>query len=43
MRQHGLRSIRARKRRIGLSKAQSAYFAPNLLNQDFEAARKNKK
>lgn len=44
MRQRGLRSIRARKRRIGLTKAgQSAYFAPNLLNQDFEATRKNAK
>lgn len=44
MRQRGLRSIRARKRRIGLTKAgQSAYFAPNLLNQDFEATRKNEK
>jgi len=44
MRQHGLRSIRARKRRIGLTKAgQSAYFAPNLLNQDFEAPRINQK
>lgn len=44
MRQHGLRSIRARKRRIGLTKAgQSAYFAPNLLQQDFSATRKNVK
>jgi transposase InsO family protein len=44
MRQRGLRSIRARKRRIGLTKAgQSAYFAPNLLNQDFSATRKNAK
>ncbi|MBE2272244.1 MAG: IS3 family transposase, partial [Anaerolinea sp.] len=44
MRQRGLRSIRARKRRIGLTKAgQSAYFAPNLLNQDFNATRKNEK
>lgn len=44
MRQRGLRSIRARKRRVGLTKAgQSAYFAPNLLNQDFNASRKNEK
>ena len=44
MRERGLRSIRARKRRIGLTKAgQSAYFAPNLLQQDFEARRKNQK
>ena len=44
MRQRGLRSIRARKRRIGLTKAgQSAYFAPNLLHQDFKATRKNEK
>jgi transposase InsO family protein len=44
MRQRGLRSIRARKRRMGLTKAgQSAYFAPNLLQQDFNATRKNEK
>ena len=44
MRQRGLRSVRARKRRVGLTKAgQSAYFAPNLLNQDFNATRKNEK
>jgi len=44
MRERGLRSIRARQRRIGLTKAgQSAYFAPNLLQQDFEARRKNEK
>jgi transposase InsO family protein len=44
MRQRGLRSIRTRKRRIGLTKAgQSAYFAPNLLQQDFSATRKNEK
>ena len=44
MRQRGLRSIRTRKRRIGLTKAgQSAYFAPNLLQQDFNAAHKNEK
>jgi transposase InsO family protein len=44
MRQRGLRSIRARKRRMGLTKAgQSAYFAPNLLQQDFHATRKNQK
>ena len=36
MRQRGLRSVRARRRCIGLTKAgQRAYFAPNLLNQDF--------
>lgn len=44
MRQRGLRSIRARKRRVGLTKAgQSAYFAPNLLQQDFSATRTNEK
>jgi len=44
MRQRGLRSVRARKRRSGLTKAgQSAYFAPNLLQQDFNATRKNEK
>jgi transposase InsO family protein len=44
MRQRGLRSIRARKRRVGLTKAgQSTYFAPNLLNQDFNATHKNEK
>jgi transposase InsO family protein len=44
MRQRGLRSIRARKRRLGLTKAgQSAYFAPNLLQQDFAAERVNQK
>ncbi len=44
MRQRGLRSIRARKRRVGLTKAgQSAYFAPNLLQQGFKATRKNEK
>lgn len=44
MRERGLRSIRARKRRVGLTKAgQSAYFAPNLLQQDFSATRKNEK
>ncbi len=44
MRQRGLRSVRARQRRLGLTKAgQSAYFAPNLLNQDFNATRKNEK
>lgn len=36
MRERGLRSIRARKRRVGLTKAgQSVYFAPNLLKQNF--------
>lgn len=44
MRERGLRSVRARKRRVGLTKAgQSAYFAPNLLQQDFNAPRKNQK
>jgi len=44
MRQRGLRSMRARKRRVGLTKAgHSTYFAPNLLNQDFNATRKNEK
>ncbi len=44
MRERGLRSIRARKRRVGLTKAgQSAYFAPNRLQQDFHATRKNEK
>jgi len=44
MRERGLRSVRARKRRVGLTKAgQSAYFAPNRLQQDFKATRKNQK
>jgi putative transposase len=44
MRERGLRSIRVRQPRIGLTKAgQSAYFAPNLLQQDFNATRKNAK
>lgn len=44
MRERGLRSIRVRKRRSGLTKAgQSAYLAPNLLQQDFLATRKNEK
>jgi transposase InsO family protein len=44
MRQRGLRSIRTRKQRMGLTKAgQSAYFAPNLLQQNFSATRKNEK
>lgn len=44
MRERGLRSIRARKRCIGLTKAgQSAYFVPNLLKQNFLATRKNEK
>jgi transposase InsO family protein len=44
MRERGLRSIRARKRRAGLTKAgQSAYFVPNRLQQDFHATRKNEK
>ena len=44
MRQRGLRSVRARQRRMVLTKAgQSAYCAPNLLHQDFNATRKNEK
>jgi transposase InsO family protein len=44
MRQRGLRSVRTRPRRLGLTTAgQSAYFAPNLLNQDFAATTINKK
>lgn len=44
MRERGLRSIRARKRRVGLTKAgQSVYFAPNLLKQNFHTTRKNEK
>lgn len=44
MRERGLRSVRARKQRVGLTKAgQSAYFAPNLLQQNFNATRKNQK
>lgn len=44
MRERGLRSIRARKRRVGLTKAgQSAYFVPNRLQQDFHATRKHEK
>lgn len=44
MRQHGLRSVRARKRRVGLTKAgQSAYFAPNRLAPDFTATRLHEK
>jgi putative transposase len=44
MRERGLRSIRARKQRVGLTKAgQSASFAPNRLQQDFHATRKNEK
>ena len=44
MRQRGLRSVRTRQRRLGLTTAgQSAYFAPNLLNQDFAATTINQK
>jgi putative transposase len=44
MRERDLRSVRARQRRVGLTKAgQSAYFAPNLLKQDFEARGLNQK
>jgi transposase InsO family protein len=39
-----LRSVRARPRRMGLTRAgQCAYFAPNLLAQDFTATRLNQK
>ncbi|GAB4524085.1 MAG: hypothetical protein OHK0046_38520 [Anaerolineae bacterium] len=44
MNARGLRSVRARKRRMGLTKAgQSAYFAPNLLKQQFQATHRNQK
>lgn len=44
MRERGWRSVRARKRRVGLTTAgQSAYFVPNLLQQDFVATRINEK
>jgi transposase InsO family protein len=44
MRQRGLRSIRARKRRYGLTKAAgNAYVVPNLLSQNFMASRINEK
>jgi putative transposase len=44
MRQRGLRSVRARKRCFGLTKAgESAYFVSNLLQRDFNATRKNQK
>lgn len=44
MRERGWRSVRARQRRVGLTKAgQSAYFVPNLLNQDFVATHINQK
>jgi transposase InsO family protein len=44
MRERGLCSVRTRNRRVGLTRAgQSAYFAPNLLQQDFKATRKNQK
>jgi len=44
MRQRGLRSIRARKRRYGLTKAAAnAYVVPNLLSQNFMASRTNEK
>lgn len=44
MRQHGLRSIRTRKRRCGLTKAaHNRYVMPNLLAQDFVATQANEK
>lgn len=44
MRQRGFRSIRARKRRYGLTKAAAnAYVVPNLLSQNFTASRTNEK
>jgi transposase InsO family protein len=44
MRTHGLRSVRAVKRRISLTRAGSpAFIAPNRLNQDFRATRPNEK
>ena len=44
MRERGWRSVRARQRRVGLTKAgQRAYFVPNLLNQDFVATHINQK
>ena len=44
MHQQGLRTVRAGKRRFGLTKTcQSAYFVPNLLQQDFNATHKNQK
>ena len=44
MRERGLQSVRVRKRRVGLTKAgQSAYFAPNLLQQDFSTEHTNQK
>lgn len=44
MRELGLRSVRAVKRRIGLTRAgHPAFIAPNRLNQDFRAHRPNEK
>ncbi len=44
MRERGLRSVRARQRRIGLTKAeQRAYVAPIQMQQDFRASRLNPK
>jgi len=44
MREHGLRSVRAVKRRIGLTRAgHPAFIAPNRLNQDFRASHPNEK
>jgi transposase InsO family protein len=44
MRERGLRSVRARKKRRGLTRAGNhAYIAPNRLQQDFTAAARNEK
>jgi transposase InsO family protein len=44
LRERGLRSVRARKRRVRLTKpGQRMYFVPNLLAQDFDAERINEK
>jgi transposase InsO family protein len=44
MREYGLRSVRAVKRRIGLTRAgHPAFIVPNRLNQDFSAAHPNEK
>lgn len=44
MREHGLRSVRARKRRIGLTKSlKNSFIAPNLLEQDFTTTHRHEK
>lgn len=44
MRERGLRSIRDKRRRWGITKAaQNRYVMPNLLQQDFEATRVHEK